>query len=68
MTETVAKSAGGTGTGKDVYTLHTGNVVAFLGLVTFASLFCTLPLRKVMNSFPTKSHHYFDRCLCCKKN
>ncbi|KAM3329633.1 hypothetical protein ACQJBY_026586 [Aegilops geniculata] len=48
MTETVAKSAGGTGTGKDVYTLHTGNVVAFLGLVTFASLFCTLPLRKLM--------------------
>ncbi|KQK03501.1 hypothetical protein BRADI_2g08267v3 [Brachypodium distachyon] len=48
MTETVAKSAGGAGTGKDVYTLHTGKIIAFLSLVSFASLFCTLPLRKLM--------------------
>ncbi|XP_062188710.1 probable metal-nicotianamine transporter YSL1 [Phragmites australis] len=48
MTETVAKSAGGTGTGKDVYTLHTGKVMAFLFLISFSSLFCTLPLRKIM--------------------
>ena len=59
MTETVAKSTGGSGTGRDVYTLHTGKVMAFLGLVSFASLFCTLPLRKVRKPFPTKN----DRCL-----
>uniref|UniRef100_A0ACD5VFK3 Uncharacterized protein n=1 Tax=Avena sativa TaxID=4498 RepID=A0ACD5VFK3_AVESA len=48
MTETVAKSAGGTGTGRDVYKLETGKVMAFLGLVSYSSLFCTLPLRKLM--------------------
>jgi hypothetical protein len=51
MTETVAKSTGGAGTGRDVYELHTGKVMAFLGLVSYASLFCTLPLRKVRNKF-----------------
>lgn len=46
MTDTVAKSAGGAGTGRDVYELHTGKIMAFLFLVSFSSLFCTLPLRK----------------------
>jgi hypothetical protein len=57
MTETVAKSTGGTGTGRDVYELHTGKVMAFLGLVSYASLFCTLPLRKVRK----KSNHFRRR-------
>ncbi|EAY73213.1 hypothetical protein OsI_01084 [Oryza sativa Indica Group] len=48
MNETVAKAAGGGTDGRNVYTLHTGKIVAFLFLVTFSSLFCTLPLRKTM--------------------
>jgi hypothetical protein len=47
MNESVAKAAGGGTDGRNVYTLHTGKIVAFLFLVTFSSLFCTLPLRKV---------------------
>ncbi|KAL6850250.1 hypothetical protein ACP4OV_020877 [Aristida adscensionis] len=48
MTATVAKSAGGEGTGEDVYTLRPAKVMAFLFLVSFSSVFVTLPLRKIM--------------------
>ncbi|KAG8052475.1 hypothetical protein GUJ93_ZPchr0001g29726 [Zizania palustris] len=48
MNGTVAKSAGGTSNGQDVSTLHAGKIMAFLFLVSFSSLLCTLPLRKLM--------------------
>ncbi|GJN06580.1 hypothetical protein PR202_ga24323 [Eleusine coracana subsp. coracana] len=48
MTETVAKSIGDTGTGKDVGTVHPWKVMAFLFLTSFSGLFCTLPLTKMM--------------------
>ncbi|GJN06576.1 hypothetical protein PR202_ga24319 [Eleusine coracana subsp. coracana] len=48
MTETVAKSIGDTGTGKDVGTVHPWKVMAFLFLTSFSGLFCTLPLTKIM--------------------
>ncbi|XP_040381947.1 probable metal-nicotianamine transporter YSL1 [Oryza brachyantha] len=48
MNRTVAKSAGGVTDGQNVYTLHFGKIVAFLFLVGFSSLLCTLPLRKIM--------------------
>lgn len=48
MSAPVAKSAGGTGTGNNVYSLHLGKMMAFSFLTGFTSLFITLPLTKVI--------------------
>uniref|UniRef100_A0A0D9UYU2 Uncharacterized protein n=1 Tax=Leersia perrieri TaxID=77586 RepID=A0A0D9UYU2_9ORYZ len=48
MTPTVAKLAGEPADGQDVYALHAGKIMAFLFLVSFSSVLCTLPLRKIM--------------------
>ncbi|KAL6627047.1 hypothetical protein ACP70R_030773 [Stipagrostis hirtigluma subsp. patula] len=48
MTSPVAKTAGAEGKGEDVYALRPGKVMAFLFLVSFSSVFITLPLRKIM--------------------
>ncbi|TVT99847.1 hypothetical protein EJB05_54756 [Eragrostis curvula] len=46
MTETVAKSIGETGAENDA--LHPWKVMTFLFLTSFSSLFCNLPLTKIM--------------------
>ncbi|RLM93009.1 hypothetical protein C2845_PM08G00190 [Panicum miliaceum] len=48
MSETVAKAAGGPGTGNSVRTLPMSKIIAFSFLTGFSSLFITLPLTKVM--------------------
>ncbi|KAK8451769.1 hypothetical protein SEVIR_5G003500v4 [Setaria viridis] len=48
MSPTVARAAGGPGTGTNVYTLHAGKMIAYSFLTGFSSLFITLLLTKVM--------------------
>jgi hypothetical protein len=68
MSAPVAKSAGGPGTGNNVYSLHLGKMMAFSFLTGFTSLFITLPLTKVTICLSSDSFKNKQMILQCKAN